>query len=675
MSTTSRFIALLIALSAVSVTDFPLASVVHGQDAPALFESAGPAQAAHPKGRLQPRRARRARARLAALDAPAVTFNLFDGTTLLIRKVKADRPRPGRLVWHGRSEDGAIATVTVVNDVMTATVFREFETFEATVDTDGTYTIREIEPASFPTDDPPFDEMPVVGDAAGAGAAGAAAAVAADGATEIDVMVVWTPAARNAVGGTEDAIESLVLSSVANANLSYANSLVNARLRLVYAGEVAYSEGLSGISGDLSALGSPNDGLVDQVHTMRNQHGADIVTLIGSGYVASGACGIGFRMTMPSTSFASSAFNVVDWQCAAGYLSYAHEVGHNQGLHHDPSNASGSAAIYPYAYGYQDPSGAFRTVLSYGGATRIPYLSNPLVSYNGAVTGTATQDNARALNLAASIVSAFRPTAGTPTCTYTVSPTALSFSESTGSATVSVTTSPGCAWSASSQASWASVSSGGSGSGSVAVTVSANSTAARSTSLTVAGRTVTVSQAAAPVCSYNVTPTSLSFGATSGAAVVSVTTAAGCAWSVSSGSSWASVSGSGIGAGSASVTVSTNGAGSRSASLTVAGRTVTVTQAAAAPVCTFTVSPTSLSVSANSSTALLTVTTQSGCAWSSSSTVSWAPVSGSGTGSGTATVSVAANTSGARNARVTVAGRAVDVSQAGASRGKGTPKK
>ena len=66
--------------------------------------------------------------------------------------------------------------------------------------------------------------------------------MAADGATVIDVMVVWTPAARAAAGGTS-AIQSLVLSSVANANLAYANSQVNARLRLVHSAEVAFTEG------------------------------------------------------------------------------------------------------------------------------------------------------------------------------------------------------------------------------------------------------------------------------------------------------------------------------------------------------------------------------------------------------------------------------------------------
>ena len=47
----------------------------------------------------------------------------------------------------------------------------------------------------------------------------------------------------------------------------------------------------------------------------------------------------------------------------AGYLSYAHEVGHNQGLHHDPASSGGSVGSYSYAYGYQDPGGAFRTVM------------------------------------------------------------------------------------------------------------------------------------------------------------------------------------------------------------------------------------------------------------------------------------------------------------------------
>ena len=79
-----------------------------------------------------------------------------------------------------------------------------------------------------------------------------------------------------------------------------------------------------------------------------------------------------------------------------GNLSYAHEIGHNQGLNHDAANASGTAA-YSYAYGYQSPSGLFRTLMAYGSAVRIPFLSSPTLSYSGLPTGTANENNARAL--------------------------------------------------------------------------------------------------------------------------------------------------------------------------------------------------------------------------------------------------------------------------------------
>ena len=52
-------------------------------------------------------------------------------------------------------------------------------------------------------------------------------------------------------------------------------------------------------------------------------------------------------MTSPGTWFASSAFNVVDWSCAAGNLSLAHELGHNEGMHHYPANASGQGVVTP----------------------------------------------------------------------------------------------------------------------------------------------------------------------------------------------------------------------------------------------------------------------------------------------------------------------------------------
>ena len=319
-------------------------------------------------------------------------------------------------------------------------------------------------------------------------------------------MVVWTPRAETAAGG-KAAMESLAQASVANANLVYANSGVNAQLRLVYGAVVSYVENGSNISGDLSAVRTAGDGVLDVVHTLRTQYGADVVTLIGEGYRAAGRLWRRQPHDHDQYLFAPYAFNVVDRTCAVGNLSYAHEVGHNEGLQHDPANAS-SAPSATYAYGYQDPSGYFRTVMAYGSATRIAYLSSPANQYNGMVTGTSSQDNVRALNATIGTVAAFKSVGGgtsTPpppaptTCTYSVSTTSLSFAAAGGSKSVTVTAPTGCSWSTANDtaSTWVSLSTtGGSGSGSVTVTTAANTGSARSTTVTIAGKTVAVSESA-----------------------------------------------------------------------------------------------------------------------------------------------------------------------------------
>ncbi len=88
-----------------------------------------------------------------------------------------------------------------------------------------------------------------------------------------------------------------------------------------------------------------------------------------------------------------------------------------------------------------------------------------------------------------------------PSCTYSISPASLSMAAAGGSGTIAVTAPTGCAWTASSLLSWASVTSGASGTGNGAVTIQAavNSGVGRSGSLTVAGFSLTVGQASATV--------------------------------------------------------------------------------------------------------------------------------------------------------------------------------
>ena len=164
--------------------------------------------------------------------------------------------------------------------------------------------------------------------------------------------------------------------AVSNANASYVNSLINTQLRLVYLGEIAYAESGDAVT-DINRLTINGDGFLDSVHTIRDAVGADNVGLFVSSF---DACGIGWLMANVSPTFQSLSFNVSAIGCAAGNLTYAHEVGHNLGCHHNRESAGGQQGAFPYSFGYREPNNFFRTVLATSNGTpRIMHFSNPLV--------------------------------------------------------------------------------------------------------------------------------------------------------------------------------------------------------------------------------------------------------------------------------------------------------
>lgn len=169
-----------------------------------------------------------------------------------------------------------------------------------------------------------------------------------------------------------------------------------------------------------------------------------------------------------------------------------------------------------------------------------------------------------------------------PTCSYTLTPTSASVSSAGGTATVAVTTTAGCAWTAASNVGFVTVTSGASGTGSGTVGYSvASATAARSGTITIGGLTFTITQTAPPTCSYSLTPTSASFSASGGSASVTVTTTAGCAWTATSNAGFVSVTSGASGAGTGSVGYAVAlGAAPRTATMTIAGLTFQVSQVA-----------------------------------------------------------------------------------------------
>jgi hypothetical protein len=166
-------------------------------------------------------------------------------------------------------------------------------------------------------------------------------------------------------------------------------------------------------------------------------------------------------------------------------------------------------------------------------------------------------------------------------CSYSISPRNDSVPVLGGTGTVDVSTTSACAWTASSNASWITVTSGasGTGDGRVGYLVLPNIGGSRSGTLTVAGQTFTVTQAAL-VCSYSISPGNQKVEAPAGTGTVTVSTSSSCTWTASSNASWISVTSGASGTGNGTVTYSytANTGGNRKGTLTVAGRTFTLEQ-------------------------------------------------------------------------------------------------
>ena len=119
-------------------------------------------------------------------------------------------------------------------------------------------------------------------------------------------------------------IEGLINLAISETNTAYANSGIPTKLRLVKTHyEASYDDYTNGWEQTLSYMQGTNDGNFDYIHAMRNQYGADFVSM----FVDSGSyCGIGYRPDVPSST---DAFSLTKWSCATGYYSFGHELAHN----------------------------------------------------------------------------------------------------------------------------------------------------------------------------------------------------------------------------------------------------------------------------------------------------------------------------------------------------------
>jgi len=271
------------------------------------------------------------------------------------------------------------------------------------------------------------------------------------------------------------------------------------------------------------------------------------------------------------------------------------------------------------------------------------------------------------------------PVPPAPVCSSTITPTSATAPAGGNVINVTVQATAGCAWTAVSRDPWLTVATGssGAGNGPVTINVAANTSVARIGALTIAGQTLTITQAdgtpaptpppAPTPCSYALTASAQTATAASGTVGTSVLAPAGCPWTATTGESWLTVASgaAGSGNGSVSISVAANSGANRSGTVTIAGLAFTVNQAGT---CTVSINPTSQSVAASTSTGnTVAVTTAAGCSWAATTTDTWLTITSgaNGTGSGSVVFRATANSGTARTGTLTIGGLPHTVNQAG----------
>lgn len=384
-------------VSGASVTGLSTSAVGRSRIARLQFESDTLWQAAPSRSSLR-----------AAAARPDFDLNLFADRSLPVTITKIERRGGGgeRSVVFGTVLGSPESSVILAFDggTMAGSVFIPGQRpVRIQYAGDGVYEIAELDPEAIP---------PCAADGARvmrAAAVGNPPTMSGDALTRVDVLVLYTRAARVAAGSAV-AMDATILAAVAEANQAFGNSAVPLELNLVHTEETPYSE-TGNPETDLGRLQGRNDGFLENIHTLRTAYGADVIVMLTE--QMENFAGLAYVTPPSATNAASFAFAVVKREFALGSQTFAHEVAHVFGCQHDRAHAdAGGAFDYSYGHHFEADGNAYRTVMAYPPGQRIPYFSNPEISYLGVPTGVAagspdSANNALTLQTTAPLVAGF----------------------------------------------------------------------------------------------------------------------------------------------------------------------------------------------------------------------------------------------------------------------------
>lgn len=308
--------------------------------------------------------------------------------------------------WRGRVRDGSgrdgTATITVQGERVRGSLEIDGHPYQLSTDSGGQTWFDRLDlsqqPPAHPPGGPVIPESPASADKPimAAQQTLTAADHDTDGEPRVDVLVFYTPASISRYNDEPD-LRLAIHNAVDAANTGLMNSDVGGRFRLV--GVLPYDYTENDDMGDgLSDIRSDAD-----VEAISDRHSADLVAMIGE---YSDGCGRGYLLTHYTDSWSFHySVTAANPSCLGGQT-FAHELGHNLGLHHDPANAGDpESLIEEFAYGHF-VDGQFRTIMSYwtectsfSSCPQIDHFSDPDVKdpESGLPTGQADRNNAEVL--------------------------------------------------------------------------------------------------------------------------------------------------------------------------------------------------------------------------------------------------------------------------------------
>ena len=268
-----------------------------------------------------------------AAGAPAAQVELNVGLrswTAVFERL--DRDSNGFRSWVGRL-DGIEASHVVVTErdgIVSGLIDAIGEAYEIRSANPGSFVLERVDPDLLPQEIAPrsvaADDVAV---------APLDRSAAADDAGTIDVLVLYSPAARSRAGGVSQ-IQSIASQVISDTNTIFGRSAINTRVRLVGTSEFAIVEARDMVV-DLDTLeASPT------ARALRDSAHADLVQLLvlSPDFETCGIANVLRSLNQPNFA----AYSVADILCLSGYTP-THEMGHNLSAQHAPEDGAVVPAV------------------------------------------------------------------------------------------------------------------------------------------------------------------------------------------------------------------------------------------------------------------------------------------------------------------------------------------